>query len=301
MEAIALCFTMMLVIVLFCIIDEATASGFGNEVDGHHNTAITGHHNNIGNVPFGGGINIRPSNYVDVTNTNDVANVNRVSNEINNKVSNDLSNINHNLNISDNYSSNSLSGSNSQSQSQSVSNSGNSHQSQGVYDSGNASQHQNASSNQSQSASNAGNAQNVSINTQKQYRNTPSTALFVPTPTSPCMATIGGSGMGPGIGISIAGSYINENCERLEVAKALSSIGQLDGALEVICSGKHVENVAACNEIRDRASIKTVELQLPTSKPAVSNTVSTSKAGAEPHYITVFGKQLRVEPRKTYY
>lgn len=99
---------------------------------------------------------------------------------------------------------------------------------------------------QEQQANNAGNSQYMVTNYPK---NTPSTALFVPAPTSICQQTIGVSGMMPGMGLSISGSYTNENCERLEVAKALASIGQLHASLEIICSSKHANVATVCRDI----------------------------------------------------
>ncbi len=94
----------------------------------------------------------------------------------------------------------------------------------------------------STAGSNSG-GNNMTINSvNNQVRQAPSMALFTPPPTSPCVVTYGGSGSGAGIGISITGGIRNENCEKLEVAKALSAIGQLDASLEMICNTEHAKN-----------------------------------------------------------
>ena len=130
-------------------------------------------------------------------------------------------------------------------------------QSQNVNDSGNSSSSSGASAGsasdqgQSQSANNAGNAQNVNFQTNvpRQHHNTPSAALFVPMPTATCQQTIGAAGMMPGVGFSVSGSYTNDNCEQLELAKALASINQLDASLEIMCGSKHGSKARLCREI----------------------------------------------------
>ena len=97
----------------------------------------------------------------------------------------------------------------------------------------------NSSSIQGQTAHNAGNAQNISIHNPRPHKIVPSMANFVPMPTSPCMATIGGAGAGAGFGFSISGSYINTNCEIQEAAKTMLMIGQYEAAVEIACTGKH--------------------------------------------------------------
>lgn len=149
-------------------------------------------------------------------------------------------------------------------QSQSVVDSGNSNQSQSVSDSGNASQSQsvndsgNSSSKsvQGQTAHNAGNSQNITIQNPRQPKMVPSMANFVPMPTSPCMATIGGAGAGAGFGFSISGSYINTNCEIQEAAKTMLMIGQYAAAVEIACTGKHAASATICQDIaEDNAAV----------------------------------------------
>ena len=147
----------------------------------------------------------------------------------------------------------------SNNQEQSIANSGNSQQEQSISDSGNSSsmaiQGQtvrdsgNSSSIQGQTAHNAGNAQNISIYNPRPHKIVPSMANFVPMPTSPCMATIGGAGAGAGFGFSISGSYINTNCEIQEAAKTMLMIGQYEAAVEIACTGKHAGAASICKEI----------------------------------------------------
>lgn len=102
---------------------------------------------------------------------------------------------------------------------------------------------------QSSNANNTGNNQAVQYNAPRQHRMVPSMANFVPMPTSPCMATIGGSGAASGIGISIAGSYVNENCEIQEASKTMLMIGQPEAAVEIACSGKHASKATICRQL----------------------------------------------------
>ena len=145
----------------------------------------------------------------------------------------------------------------SNSQEQSITNSGNSQQEQSISDSGNSIAIQgqtvrdsgNSASIQGQTANNAGNAQNISIYNPRPHKIVPSMANFVPMPTSPCMATIGGAGAGAGFGFSISGSYINTNCEIQEAAKTMLMIGQYEAAVEIACTGKHAGAASICREI----------------------------------------------------
>lgn len=147
--------------------------------------------------------------------------------------------------------------SHSNSQEQSITNSGNSQQEQSISDSGNSMAIQgqtvrdsgNSASIQGQTAHNAGNAQNISIHNPRPHKIVPSMANFVPMPTSPCMATIGGAGAGAGFGFSISGSYINTNCEIQEAAKTMLMIGQYEAAVEIACTGKHAGAASICKEI----------------------------------------------------
>src|SRR5690606_32805338 len=90
----------------------------------------------------------------------------------------------------------------------------------------------------------------IQYNTPRQHKMVPSMANFVPMPTSPCMATIGGSGAASGIGISIAGSYVNENCEIQEASKTMLMIGQPEAAVEIACSGKHAAKATICRQLQ---------------------------------------------------
>lgn len=104
-------------------------------------------------------------------------------------------------------------------------------------------QHQSSQANNANLVGSSSGGNNMTINSvNNQVRQAPSMALFTPPPTSPCVVTYGGSGSGAGIGISITGGIRNENCEKLEVAKALSAIGQLDASLEMICNTEHAKN-----------------------------------------------------------
>lgn len=181
-----------------------------------------------------------------------VNNVNPVTTDINNihvkPITTDINNINP-------VTTNSI----NNSQEQSITNSGNSQQEQSISDSGNSSsvaiQGQtvrdsgNSASIQGQTAHNAGNSQNISIYNPRPHKIVPSMANFVPMPTSPCMATIGGAGAGAGFGFSISGSYINTNCEIQEAAKTMLMIGQYEAAVEIACTGKHARAASICKEI----------------------------------------------------
>lgn len=140
-----------------------------------------------------------------------------------------------------------------------------------------SSSHSNASQDQSQSAlsnannnnhvqgsqsSSGGNTQNTTYQQVKQHHNVPSMALFTPPPTSPCVVTYGGAGSGAGFGFSITGGIRNENCEKLEVAKALAAINQLDASLEMICNTDHAknENLSVCTKFRPEP-VKVVKVE----------------------------------------
>lgn len=163
----------------------------------------------------------------------------------------------------------------SNNQEQSITNSGNSQQEQSISDSGNSSsvaiQGQtvrdsgNSASIQGQTAHNAGNAQNISIYNPRPHKIVPSMANFVPMPTSPCMATIGGAGAGAGFGFSISGSYINTNCEIQEAAKTMLMIGQYEAAVEIACTGKHAGAASICKEIN--------QIQIKSNTTVEQNTV----------------------------
>lgn len=89
----------------------------------------------------------------------------------------------------------------------------------------------------------------LSINNPKQYRNTPSAALFVPNPTATCQNVIGGAGMMPGVGFSISGSYTNANCERMEVAKTLMAMSQMEAAVQIVCKSEHAQDTDLCLDV----------------------------------------------------
>jgi len=218
------------------------------------------HNNGNGN---GNGNNNGPhsSSVVDV----DTSVINSISNRTNVDIGN-TNTLTNTLGISD-------SGNSTNTLGQSINDSGNSTNTnflgQGISDSGNANAHQNqtqsqtqqqdqsqsmndsgnSNATQSQSASNAGNAQSVNMHTPKQHYNTPSAMLFVPPPTATCQNVIGAAGMGPGMGLSISGSYTNENCEILELAKALASIGQVKASYEVMCATKHGNLTQFCRKL----------------------------------------------------
>lgn len=179
-----------------------------------------------------------------------------------------------------------------QGQKQGIMDSGNSHasggssdqtQSQSVQDSGNSTANASGgSSNQTQQANNTGNAQSVNFSTPRAHHNTPSAALFVPMPTAVCQQTIGAAGMMPGVGFSVSGSYTNENCEQLELAKALASIGQLGASLEIMCASKHGNKAALCRDVNSANKSQDVEVQPVASNVAVNvhqtNTIVASQS-----------------------
>lgn len=179
-----------------------------------------------------------------------------------------------------------------QGQKQGIMDSGNSHasggssdqtQSQSVQDSGNSTANASGgSSNQTQQANNTGNAQSVNFSTPRAHHNTPSAALFVPMPTAVCQQTIGAAGMMPGVGFSVSGSYTNENCEQLELAKALASIGQLGASLEIMCASKHGNKAALCRDVNNSNKPQDVEVQPVASNVAVNvhqtNTIVASQS-----------------------
>ena len=196
-------------------------------------------------------INVQPVNNVNPV-TTDINNIHvkPITTDINNihvkPITTDINNINP-------VTTNSV----SNNQEQSIANSGNSQQEQSISDSGNSIAIQgqtvrdsgNSASIQGQTANNAGNAQNISIYNPRPHKIVPSMANFVPMPTSPCMATIGGAGAGAGFGFSISGSYINTNCEIQEAAKTMLMIGQYEAAVEIACTGKHAGAATICKEI----------------------------------------------------
>lgn len=129
---------------------------------------------------------------------------------------------------------------------------------------------QGSQQNQKASANNQGNAQTVNNSAPKQHHNTPSMATFIPMPTAPCMATIGGSGAGAGFGFSLSGSYINENCEILETSKAFAAMGERQAALEIACSGKHGVNSTLCQGIiKERHASATAQQKVVVMKEEV--------------------------------
>lgn len=173
------------------------------------------------------------------------------------RVNPDFSNSNHNVNrnVNDNVNHNVNDLSNQNSNLNSNTNRVNTENSQGQI------QGQRADS------SSGGNTQ--AINFQRPHRNTPSMTNFVPFPTSPCMATIGGSGAGAGFGFSFAGSYINENCEIQEAAKTQSMYLQDNiTADEIACTGKHAKNTLKCLdlEVRNMEAKKQLANQLAAMK-----------------------------------
>lgn len=172
-----------------------------------------------------------------------------------------------------------------QGQKQGIMDSGNSHanggssdqtQSQTVQDSGNSTANANGgTSNQTQQANNTGNDQSVNFNTPRAHHNTPSAALFVPMPTAVCQQTIGAAGMMPGVGFSVSGSYTNENCEQLELAKALASIGQLGASLEIMCASKHGNKAALCRDVNNSNKQQNVEDPKSVTSNVANNTQQT--------------------------
>lgn len=123
---------------------------------------------------------------------------------------------------------------------------------QTMTDSGNSAVTNNVhGSNQSQNANanNTGNAQQVTMNTPKQYHNTPSMATFVPMPTSPCMVTFGGSGSGAGFGFGFAAGLRNEDCNKMELSTKFAAIGQMNAALEALCATEAAKDITVCRSI----------------------------------------------------
>jgi len=222
----------------------------------HHNTT-NNEINTTNNLPtaYGG------DSYSNSTNFNHNLNDNYNNNR--NTLDNYSNNQNTNSNVSDAYSN-----SHSQSNSNANSNSG-------------ADSNSNATGGQSNSnsgSSSGGNSMNTtySNNVQRQHHNTPSMSLFVPPPTSPCVVTYGGSGAGAGFGFSIAGGVRNANCEKLEVAKALSSIGQLDASLEMICNTDHAkdEDLSACEVFKERRQAKVKRVSSVVSKEEANSKIT---------------------------
>lgn len=177
------------------------------------------------------------NNDIDITNRN--INYNDITNRNINNNSDYNMNLNHSKSNSDSYSSSGSSSRSDQSQDQSQS----------------QSQHQSATSNNSNqvqgSSSNSGHNSTTVNNVQaKQIHNTPSMPLFVPAPTSPCIVNYGGSAAGAGFGFALSGGITNENCEQIELSKALAQIGMVDASLEMLCKTKHAvkEGLAACKK-----------------------------------------------------
>lgn len=106
-----------------------------------------------------------------------------------------------------------------------------------------------SSQSQSSTANNAGNAQNVTMNTPRQYHNTPSMATFVPMPTSPCMVTFGGSGSGAGFGFGFAAGLRNEDCNKMELSTKFAAIGHMNAALEALCATEAAKDITVCRSI----------------------------------------------------
>lgn len=110
---------------------------------------------------------------------------------------------------------------------------------------------------QSQSTSNSNNAsQSVTVNGdtfEAQARNPVSTA-YAPTimPTAPCMGSTSGGAQGVGFGFSIGGTWIDENCQLLEQARAVSNLGERAVAIEMLNSIPAVS--AARKRLADKKS-----------------------------------------------
>lgn len=121
----------------------------------------------------------------------------------------------------------------------------------------NANNHNNVQGSQSSSGGNSMSTNYVNQQV-KQHHNTPSMALFTPPPTSPCVVTYGGAGAGAGFGFSITGGIRNENCERLEVAKTLIAMNQMNAALEMVCNTDHAKNddLSICETFRQAKVVK---------------------------------------------
>jgi hypothetical protein len=79
-------------------------------------------------------------------------------------------------------------------------------------------------------------------------RNTPSVFNGNIYPTAPCMGstTVGGSGVGFGIGIGT--SWKDDECGKRETARSFNSMGLKEDALAVLCSSEYAAVAPSCKK-----------------------------------------------------
>jgi len=104
-------------------------------------------------------------------------------------------------------------------------------------DGGTQSQHATA---QGGSADNAGNSQSITVNeaappSSVTIKNTPDAYAPIASPTAPCRVAHSAGGSGPGFGISLGSSTLDEGCDAREDARLLHNMGLPNEAVTRLC------------------------------------------------------------------
>jgi hypothetical protein len=90
-------------------------------------------------------------------------------------------------------------------------------------------------------ANNAGNSQTITFSnpaapSEVTITNTPDAYAPISAPTSPCRVAYSGGGSGPGFGISIGASALDEGCDTREDARLLHNMGLQNEAIARLCA-----------------------------------------------------------------
>jgi hypothetical protein len=123
---------------------------------------------------------------------------------------------------------------------------------------------------------NAAPQQNIEFNSQSSsggtLRNVPS--IFPPSfaPSTPCSSVVSGGAGFAGFGISLGGSYVDEECNVRETARLLHLIGQPDAAIAIMCTNAIVARTSPqlCKRVDYVASrpVDYVSAERPIMPPA---------------------------------
>ena len=92
-----------------------------------------------------------------------------------------------------------------------------------------------SSSASSVSFSNAAGGSASIVNSTKIPDNTPDLAVGVPPATSPCRIAVGAGGSGPGLGVMLGFSTLDEGCDAREDARTLWAVGLQGAAYARLC------------------------------------------------------------------
>ena len=135
---------------------------------------------------------------------------------------------------------------------------------------GNASQSQSASTGASTSTSSAstdGNTQILNVGgsvtnnpSDIKVLNTPDSYAPIASPTAPCRVAYSGGGSGPGFGISIGASALDEGCDAREDARLLYNLGMHNEAILRLCAKPELNAAlgARCPKQPEKEEVKYV-------------------------------------------